>query len=65
MNIYCIICVINYKLKMLVVLIFCLRVVVVGVMFEINSCIDIKDKIIGKRLLVFISWLRIEKNIGF
>lgn len=48
---------------LLVVLIFCLGVVIVGVMFEINSCIDIKDKIIGKRL--FISWLRIEKNIGF
>lgn len=43
----------------------CLGAAVAGVMSETNSCTDIKDKIIGKRLPVPISWPRIEKNIGF
>lgn len=50
---------------MLAVLTLCLRAAVAGVMSETNSCTDIKDKIIGKRLPVPISWPRIEKNIGF
>lgn len=48
---------------LLAVLTLCLGAAVAGVMSETNSCTDIKDKIIGKRLPI--SWPRIEKNIGF
>ncbi|XP_052710869.1 uncharacterized protein LOC128185273 [Crassostrea angulata] len=48
---------------MLAVLTLCLGAAVAGVLSETNSCTDIKDKIIGKRLPI--SWPRIEKNIGF
>lgn len=48
---------------MLAVLTLCLGAAIAGVMSETNSCTDIKDKIIGKRLPI--SWPRIEKNIGF
>lgn len=41
----------------------CLVAAVAGVMSDTNSCPDMKDKIIGKRLPI--SWPRIEKNIGF
>lgn len=50
---------------MLPLLTLCLGAAVAGVMSETNSCTDIKDRIIGKRLPVPISWPRIEKNIGF
>lgn len=50
---------------MLAVLTLCLGAAIAGVMSETNSCTDIKDRIIGKRLPVPISWPRIEKNIGF
>lgn len=46
---------------LLAVLTLCLGVAVAGVMSETNSCTDIKDKIIGKRLPI--SWPRIQKNI--
>lgn len=48
---------------LLAVLTLRLGAAVAGVMSETNSCTDIKDKIMGKRLPI--SWPRIEKNIGF